>query len=344
MPTILINWTNRNYGTKYYWYAIANDSMIQNRSETWNFNTKNEKTKPKGNDDSGEKPIANASKSQNVGFIEEIISFDGTESDDIDGIIVNYTWDFNDNGTIGYGKKTTHIFSIPGTYNVVLTVEDNSGKTDKDTIIVTIVLANHPPTKPSLDGPSKGHTNTSYEFTSLSSDLDNNTIQYTFDWGDGTVTTTEFLPNGTSSNQFHNWTKYGIYTVSVKVFDGMTESASTNYDIWIDVWPIDDDIKGQLVDENSNEPYDLFLDDDSDNIIDIEMDDEIYLIDIDEDGWKDYAFSTEDGLMPYPEYVYQKYKEIFNEEMNATPGFELISLLAMIGVVMIILRRKIKKE
>ena len=124
----------------------------------------------------------------------------------------------------------------------------------------------------------------------------------------------------------------------------MTESASTNYDIWIDVWPIDDEIIGQLVDTNSNEPYDLFLDDDTDNIIDIEMDDETYLIDIDEDGKTDYAYNMEDGLLPYPEYVYQKYKEIFNEEMNTTPGFEVISLLAMIGIVLIILRRKNKKE
>jgi len=329
-----ITWSNRNYGKTYNWYAIVNDSMNQTMSDIWSFTTKD---KPKG---SGEKPIANASKSQTVGFIEEMISFDGSESEDIDGIIVNYTWDFDDNGTMGYGKKVTHNFSAPGTYNVVLKVKDNSGYTDKDTIIVVIVLGNNPPSKPSLDGPSKGHMNTSYEFTSLSFDLDNNTLQYIFDWGDGTDTTTSFLPNGTISNQSHEWTHYGVYTITVKAFDGSTESASNSYDIWIDVYPIDDDIKGQLVDKNSNEPYDLFEQDDNGTIINIEMDGDTYLIDIDEDGKIDYAFNFEDGLLPYPDYVYNKYREIFNEEILKTPGFEMISLLAMMGIVLIILRRR----
>jgi hypothetical protein len=45
--------------------------------------------------------------------------FVGSQSFDPDGTITSYVWDFGD-GTSGTGADTTHIYSEPGTYNVVL--------------------------------------------------------------------------------------------------------------------------------------------------------------------------------------------------------------------------------
>jgi len=199
---------------------------------------------------------------------------------------------------------------------------------DEDSIIVEISKANNPPSDPTVDGTTYGHKNITYEFTMISTDADNDTIQYIIEWGDGNLTTTEFLQNGISINMSHKWIEYGVYTISVKAYDGKTDSGVTEYIVWIDVWPIDDEITGLLVDKDSNDPFDLF-----DNIDTGEQ------IDVEKENKKDYAFDLETGLTTYPEYVYQKYKSIFEEEIS-TPGFEIISLMAMIGVVLIILRRR----
>ncbi len=57
-------------------------------------------------------------------YTNESISFSSNGSYDPDGIIVNYTWDFDD-GKISYLKNPVHIYSKPGNYTVILMVRDN---------------------------------------------------------------------------------------------------------------------------------------------------------------------------------------------------------------------------
>ena len=64
------------------------------------------------------------------------VSFDASGSTD-NVAIVSYEWDFGD-GTTGTGKTTTHNYTEPGVYNVTLTVKDTVGKSDKDSITVTV--------------------------------------------------------------------------------------------------------------------------------------------------------------------------------------------------------------
>ena len=137
----------------------------------------------------------------------------------------------------------------------------------------------------------------------------------------------------------HNWTNYGVYIISVKAYDGEAESGTNELTVLIDILPIPE-IKGNLVADDSSEPYDIFDNTDTGEQIEVEQENNTYLIDRDGDGKWDYAFDLEKGLSPYPEYVYQKFKKIFYEEINKTPGFELLSLLAMIALVLIILRRR----
>lgn len=69
-------------------------------------------------------------------------AFDGTASNDPDGTIASYAWEFGD-GTTGTGATPTHSYANPGTYNVLLTVTDNEGATGSTTESVT---ATAPPT------------------------------------------------------------------------------------------------------------------------------------------------------------------------------------------------------
>ena len=64
--------------------------------------------------------------------------FDASASFDIDGEIVNFTWDFGD-GTAAQGIAVQHTYSAPGTYEVTLTVTDDDGIASVKT--VTIICA-----------------------------------------------------------------------------------------------------------------------------------------------------------------------------------------------------------
>ena len=332
-------WIGLSYSSVYSWYAVANDSEFDNKSDIWSFTTKNQPMEPPlPNKD----PEADASKSETFGLVGEKINFDGSLSDDSDGDIVNWTWDFDDE-TFGYGETTTHIYSNIGTYNVTLTVTDDDSAEDEDTITVIISKTNIPPSKPTLDGPTTGHKNISYEFSALSFDGDNDTIQYIFDWGDGETTTTVFLENGTTTFQTHNWTKYGEYLITVWAYDGGTESGTTEHTILIDVLPINNSIKGYLIDEDSDGIYDSFENTDTGEKSDVEKDNSSYLIDSDGDETWDHAYNPETGLLTYYMHVYYKFFEIYQEAMN-TPGFELITLLAAVALISIILRRRKKNK
>lgn len=54
--------------------------------------------------------------------------FDAGLSDDSDGVIVDYAWDFGD-VNVGSGETANHIYATGGTFNVGLTVTDNRGGT-----------------------------------------------------------------------------------------------------------------------------------------------------------------------------------------------------------------------
>jgi len=70
--------------------------------------------------------------------IDETIMFDGTASYDNDGMIVNWTWDFDD-GSFGFGETVHHSYNSVNTYSVRLLVTDNDGLTDTTSTQVFII-------------------------------------------------------------------------------------------------------------------------------------------------------------------------------------------------------------
>lgn len=63
------------------------------------------------------------------------VIFDGTGSQDPDGTIVSWDWDFGD-GTRGSNSKVEHVYDRPGKFTATLTVTDNVGA--KSTAAVTV--------------------------------------------------------------------------------------------------------------------------------------------------------------------------------------------------------------
>ena len=323
-------WLNLDYNTIYEWYVVANDSILENRSETWSFKTRTYENPPPKNNP----PVAIAYSSDTSALTGEEIQFDGSMSYDIDGVITNYEWDFDD-GETSTEMTTFHSYSDEGIYNVVLTVIDDDNADDTDSLSITILVANYPPTKPIIAGPKTGEINKTYEFTALSYDLDNDTIQYIFNWDDENETDTSFYKNGTLIYTNHSWDTFGEYTILIKAYDGKAYSETSDYTIIIgNILNIDDIIEGNLIDGNNDDTYDFFEDTDSGKLTKvIKYNETTYILDTKgSDKW-DYVYRLDTGeTSDIDEYISQR-----------VPGFDTVTFIAMIVVVIFVMAIKKRK-
>ncbi len=283
-----------NTQTIYYWNIVSWDNFDESTpGHIWVFTT--EETSNGGNDNgpsnggpSNIPPTADASASETVGLVNSPIIFDGTRSFDQNGYIKNWSWDFDD-GNQGTGEIVTHAYIISGIYNVTLTVTDNHDAVDTDSITVYIGIANTPPSNPTVSGETYGNKNVEYSFIAMSTDLDNDSISYNFNWGDGTTNITDRLPSGMPVTLQHSWDSAGIYTINVTVSDNQTMSGNTKLIILIDAQYFGD--MGYLLDTDSDGMFDLFRNDSTLVETTIELEDENYFIDTDGDGDWDYTYN-----------------------------------------------------
>ena len=243
-------------------------------------------------------PIADASKTQQVGNVNEMILLDGSKSYDSDGTIVNYTWSIQNEATL-YGLKTNHSFEEPGVYQIELLVTDNSGEKDTDTISISIETGNQVPKDLTITGPKQGHKQTSIGFSISAIDPDNDTLTYTINWGDNSEETeSSTIQNGSIFETSHMWETYGGYTVKVSVNDQENATISESFSMLIDVIYIDDIITGWLIDSDSDGVYDLFNNTETQVETAIQrQNDSIYLIDVDDDGQVDYSYNIYSGVI-----------------------------------------------
>ena len=203
------------FNTTFAWYAIANDSKLENQSDPWFFVTM---TTPPDN----EPPVADAGGPYSAGA-GQVIVFDGSGSNDSDGEIDFYRWNFGDGTSEILAKSPDHTYSATGTYEVTLTIIDNDGTTDTDIIEVTIgEYVNKKPTA-NADGPYQGVTGESITFSgSNSSDSDGSITNYTWNFGGNTL--------GYDETITHKYSKAGSYLVTLTVTDddGDTHAETTS--------------------------------------------------------------------------------------------------------------------
>ncbi|MCB1877151.1 MAG: PKD domain-containing protein [Chromatiales bacterium] len=177
-------------------------------------------------------PPANQSPTANAngpytGTVGESISFDSEGSNDPDGEIVDYSWDFGD-GASSNEDNPSHTYSAGGTYTVTLTVTDNDGATGSDSTTATVSgppAQNQAPTA-NANGPYSGTTGVAVSFSSAgSADSDGTIASYSWDFGDGATSN--------QANPGHAYSAAGSYVVTLTVTDndGASDSDSTSANI-----------------------------------------------------------------------------------------------------------------
>jgi len=139
-----------------------------------------------------------------------------SESEDADGLITQYLWDFGD-GVTATSRSPTHPFATPGAKNVRLTVADAFGATSTVTHVVDVgtpVTANAPPTGSFAFSPRRPRVGQQVEFVSTAVDPEDQLQSQRWDLdGDGQ------FDDAQGERVLETYTTAGAKTVRLRVED-----------------------------------------------------------------------------------------------------------------------------
>jgi len=153
----------------------------------------------------------------------ETVTFNASASYDMDGTIVNYTWDFGD-GNIGYGMVVTHSYPDKGIYTVILLVTDDDGAMNFTThdVYVNITfpeaIFTYTPPTPTPDDVVTFNASDSH-------DPDGTIVNWTWDFGDGHMGYGEVVT--------HQYLTGGVYPVTLTVRDNNGAENSTSQNVTV---------------------------------------------------------------------------------------------------------------
>ena len=153
------------------------------------------------------------------GLVGTAVSMSSSGSSDPDGDALTYWWTYGD-GYSGSGTTPSHTYAVGGTYNVCLTVTDQSAPSLSDTecTTVTVQSLNRVPVA-SCDGPYRGFVGAPVSMSSTgSSDADGDMLTCAWTYGDGA--------NGTGAAVSHSYAAADTYDICLTVSDNGTPSLS----------------------------------------------------------------------------------------------------------------------
>ena len=175
-------------------------------------------------------PVAILSESAEIVDTGVVITFDTSDSYDLDGEIVSYHWDFGDDFAEIYVKDVnltaiaTHSYADNGAYTVTLTVTDDDGATDLTS--TTKKVLNRSPIASFTQNATTVDVGEAIHFdASGSSDLDGDIVEYFWDFDD--------LTDETGVTVDHVYTEGGNYTVTLFVTDD--DGATSTFSVEITV-------------------------------------------------------------------------------------------------------------
>jgi len=166
-------------------------------------------------------PIAAFTINSQAGQVPFAVNFSAVLSEDEDGIILQFEWDFGD-GTSGSGESVTHTYTTAGTFTVVLRVTDNDGETGRTNKTIYVSPAEPPgPAASFTTSSTSGTAPLAVTFDASPSSYDAGVISYyRWNWGDGST--------GYTKMGSHLYLSSGTYTVTLTVYatDGKTGTAT----------------------------------------------------------------------------------------------------------------------
>jgi PKD repeat protein len=156
-------------------------------------------------------PTAIALADNSQGTLSLTVNFDASASFDIDGSIVSYAWNLGD-GSTASGITTSATYG-PGNFEVVLTVTDDLGATDTDTVQISVEGPNQAPVASFTATPTPAQIGQAVGFdASGSTDSDGSIVSYAWNFDDLGNAATGISPSYTFSDT-------GWYAVELTVTD-----------------------------------------------------------------------------------------------------------------------------
>ena len=157
------------------------------------------------NPSENEAPVANAGAAQTISE-GDTVSLDGSGSSDSDGSIASYVWseDGNELSTEVSFSKTDF---TAGTHTLTLTITDNDGATDSDTVVITVLDSQ------STSGLSNASLTGNYSFVGENTTLYDSTTEFA-------VWTHDYLFDGQGDGQFQE----GLALISIYESEAIPDS------------------------------------------------------------------------------------------------------------------------
>jgi PKD repeat protein len=167
----------------------------------------------------------------------QLVSFDGTGSNDLDGTIVKYEWDLDGNGSYetntGSTPTATRSYTSAGKVETRLRVTDDKGATAVSTKTVTVTLT--PPTASFTVAPNPAETGATVSFNGVgSSDPDGTIAKYEWDLdGNGTYETA----TGATATTSRSYATAGTVEAKLRVTDDDGQTATATRTVTINNRP-----------------------------------------------------------------------------------------------------------
>ncbi len=180
-------------------------------------------------------PPDNPSKPSGPGSVYAWTAYTYTSlATDPDGDETEYIFDWGDENISstnlirsGSNASAVHSWSEEGDYRIRVIARDRIGASSNWSGNLTVTVnANSKPNKPKeLFGPSSGYTGIAHSYFTMAKDIDGDKVMYSFDWGDGTTTTTEIVDSGSVESAPHTWSKAGSYLIMANATDSKGASS-----------------------------------------------------------------------------------------------------------------------
>jgi len=170
-------------------------------------------------------PVAAASATPTSGIVPLTVSFSSAGSNDPDGSIASYSWNFGDGTATSNAASPSHIYNSAGTFTATLIVTDNRGASGTATVGIAV---NPNPNSINAPGNLTGSAGKGSATLSWSDNSSNETGFYVERAPSGSSSFTRVGTVGANVRTFKDTVARGNYVYRVQAFNGVTTSGYSN--------------------------------------------------------------------------------------------------------------------